>query len=103
VFEMAEAFDVPAEDEVDYQNFVVPTNFTEDKWVRAIEVRAGVPAVVHHILVFARSPGAARPQPYTFIPLTEQAVPPRTHGPSARRHGGRRCGRSPARPDPWSG
>ena len=74
VFEMAEAFDVPAEGEVEYQNFVVPTNFTEDKWVRAIEVRAGVPAVVHHILVFARSPGAAQPQPFRFVPLTEPAV-----------------------------
>jgi len=29
-----------------YQNFTVPTNFTEDKWVQAIEVRPGARSVV---------------------------------------------------------
>ncbi len=75
VFEMAKSFDVPAEGEVAYQNFAMPTNFTEDKWVTAIEVRAGAPAVVHHILAFARVPGAApRPPAFRFIPVSEQAV-----------------------------
>ena len=41
----------------------VPTNFTEDKWIQAIEVRPGVRSVVHHILVFSQEPGAARQQP----------------------------------------
>src|SRR5262249_16692445 len=37
--------------------FEAPTNFTEDKWVQAIEVRPGARGVVHHILVFCREPG----------------------------------------------
>lgn len=56
---MPKAYDVPAKGTIAYQNFVVPTNFTEDKWVQAIEVRPGNRAVVHHILVFANTPQAA--------------------------------------------
>jgi hypothetical protein len=40
-FPKALVFDVPASGEIAYQNFQVPTNFTEDKWVQAIEVRPG--------------------------------------------------------------
>ena len=35
--------------------FEVPTNLTEDKWVRAIQVRPDATAAVHHIIVSARS------------------------------------------------
>ncbi len=34
-----------------YQYFYIPTNFTEPKWVQAIEVRPGNRNVVHHVLV----------------------------------------------------
>jgi len=34
----AQEFDVPASGIVDYQNFRVPTNFTEDKYVQAAEL-----------------------------------------------------------------
>ena len=34
-----------------YQNFIVDTKFTEDCWVRAIEVRPTAREVVHHVLV----------------------------------------------------
>lgn len=74
VIEMAEAFEVPAEGEVRYQTVRMPTHFTEDKWVRAFEVRAGSPSVVHHILAFARTPGAERRAPgFTFVPVSERA------------------------------
>ena len=39
-----------------YKNVDVETELSEDKWVRAIEIRPGVPEVVHHVLVFARPP-----------------------------------------------
>jgi len=64
---MSKAFDVPASGEVPYQYFEIPTNFTEDKWVQAIEVRPGAVSVVHHILAFASEPGAPRRTP-TFQP-----------------------------------
>ena len=60
VLSMTKPFEVPAKGTVNYQFFQIPTNFTEDKWVQAIEVRPGVRSVVHHILVFSRDPGASR-------------------------------------------
>ena len=34
-----------------YEHFVVPTNFTEGRWVRAAEIRPGNRKVVHHVHV----------------------------------------------------
>jgi len=58
VFEMAADFEVPARGTIDYQYFEVPTNFTEDRWMQAGEVRAGDRAHVHHIIVYVREPQA---------------------------------------------
>jgi mono/diheme cytochrome c family protein len=41
VLTMSKSFDVPAAGEIPYQYFELPTNFTEDKWVQAIELRPG--------------------------------------------------------------
>jgi hypothetical protein len=60
VLAMREEFDVPAEGTVGYQYFFVPTNFTEDRWVQAAEVRPGNRAVVHHVIVFVVSPDAVK-------------------------------------------
>lgn len=69
VLAMGEDYDVPAHGTVEYQYFEVPTNFTEDKWVQAIEIRPGAREVVHHVLVFARAPQAAlRPAESTGTP-----------------------------------
>lgn len=56
---MSEDFTVPASGTVDYQYFEVPTGFTEDKWVTAIEFMPGAREVVHHVLVYARVPAPA--------------------------------------------
>jgi hypothetical protein len=58
IVEMPRAFQVPASGTVDYQWIVVPTGFTEDKWVSQVEVRPGNKAVVHHIVIDARAPGS---------------------------------------------
>ena len=50
-------FPVPASGTVEYTYFVVPSGFTEDKWVQNVEVRAGNSKVVHHIVVEVRPPG----------------------------------------------
>ena len=76
VFEMAQDFDVPASGEIAYQYFEVPTNFTEDKWMQAGEVRAGDRSHVHHIIVYVREPGrTARPNVITVRPIIEPAAP----------------------------
>ena len=59
VLRMAKPFEVPAKGSVDYQYFVLPTGFTEDRWVTGAEVRPSNRSVVHHIVVYIREPGAA--------------------------------------------
>src|SRR6185295_2016060 len=56
VFEMPEAYEVPASGTVEYQYFVIPTKFTEDRWIQVMEVRPGNRSVVHHAAVFIRTP-----------------------------------------------
>jgi hypothetical protein len=63
VVSMEQPYELPATGEVPYQYFEVATNFAEDKWVQALEIRPGDRAVVHHVLVYARYPGMTRPQP----------------------------------------
>src|SRR4030095_6200682 len=41
-------FEVPAEGELPMQNFYVAVPFKEDRWVEAVELPPGHPAVVHH-------------------------------------------------------
>jgi len=55
VFEMPDEYKVPADGVVQYEYFYIPTNFTEPKWVQAIEVRPGNREVVHHVLVYYRA------------------------------------------------
>jgi hypothetical protein len=49
--------EVPAKGEIEYQYLVVPTGFTEDKWVQAVEIRPSNRTVVHHAVIFIRPPG----------------------------------------------
>lgn len=71
VVEMPEPFHVPARGTIEYQYFQVPTGFTEDHWIQAMEFMPGAREVVHHILVYAyvpptstnaNTPPAPRPQ-----------------------------------------
>lgn len=58
VLEMPTDFKVPSEGKIDYQYIVIPTKFTEDRWVQAVEARPGNRAVVHHVIAFIREPGS---------------------------------------------
>ena len=58
VFEMPKAFPIPAKGAVQYQYLILPTHFTEDKWVQEVEVRPSDPATVHHAVVYIREPGS---------------------------------------------
>ncbi|HTG75248.1 MAG TPA: thiol-disulfide isomerase, partial [Terriglobia bacterium] len=69
IFTMAQPYNVPTSGEIAYQFVQIPTNFTEDKWAQAIEIRPGVRSVVHHVLVFASEPGGTpRQQPFVQRP-----------------------------------
>jgi hypothetical protein len=70
VFEMQADYQIPATGTIDYQYFEVPTNFTEDRWIQAGEVRAGDRAHVHHIIVYVKEPKpSARPNVVRIRPI----------------------------------
>ena len=76
VISMLKPYDVPASGTINYQYIEIPTNFTEDKWVQAIEVKPGVRSVVHHILVFSKEPGAT-PPPAAFTTIVPRPFAPK--------------------------
>jgi hypothetical protein len=73
VFYLPEEFSVPAEGVVDYKYFTVPTNFTEDKWIQAAEIRPGNREVVHHVIVFVQK-GADRKLLVGYAPGEQPAI-----------------------------
>lgn len=58
VLSIPKPLDVAESGAIAYQFFTVPTNFTEDKSIQALEIRPGERSVAHHILVFVKAPGA---------------------------------------------
>ena len=77
VLTMQENYPIPASGTIAYQYFEVPTNFAEDRWLQAWEVRPSNRSVVHHVIVYARpaetpappapAAGGRRPAPvFTF-------------------------------------
>jgi hypothetical protein len=83
VFEMPNEFSVPAAGTVDYQYIVIPSGFTEDKWIQEVEARPGNRQVVHHILAFIRPPGSkwlkdAQPG-IPYVPVKEENREKRKH------------------------
>jgi hypothetical protein len=75
VFAMEEDYSIPASGTVAYEYFYIPTNFTEAKWLQAIEVRPGNREVVHHVIVLYEAPpdGPRAPAALKFGP--EQELP----------------------------
>lgn len=58
VIEFPRAFEIPANGAIEYQKVIVPTGFTEDKWVQFAEARPSDRAHVHHMIAFIREPGS---------------------------------------------
>ena len=81
VLELPEAYRVPAEGTIDYQYVVLPTDFKEDKWIKAAEVRPDKREVVHHVLAYVRPKGSA---------WLEGAVPGKIFVPKGTRNANRR-------------
>ena len=72
VFEIPVEFEIPARGTIDYQYFEVPTNFTEDRWVQAGEIRVGDHAHLHHVIVSVIPPTPITP---SNVMTTRQIVP----------------------------
>ena len=58
IVEMPKAFELPATGTVNYKYVVVKTNFKDDLWVTAAEMRPGNSKVLHHGKVWVRPPGS---------------------------------------------
>ena len=58
VLQMPKPVMIPAEGNVPYTYEIVPTGFTEDKWVQASEVRPPSRDHVHHAVVYIRPPNS---------------------------------------------
>jgi Copper type II ascorbate-dependent monooxygenase, C-terminal domain len=101
VVAMSSPFQVPASGTIAYQYFQIPTNFTEDKWVQAIEIRPGTASVVHHVLLFASDPAGRRQQrPFVQSPARPTASAPAISDPvpvlAAALEARRQAGAAPA-------
>ena len=58
VFELPQAFPIPASGTIEYQKVIVPTGFTEDKWIQFAEARPDDRAHIHHMIAYVREPGS---------------------------------------------
>lgn len=60
VFQPTEAYNLAAEGDDVYRCYVIPTDYTQDRYVSAMEVRPGNRAVVHHVIAYLDTSGKAR-------------------------------------------
>jgi hypothetical protein len=58
VVEMPKPFELPARGTINYKYILVKTDFKEDMWVTAAEMRPGNSKVLHHGKVWVRPPGS---------------------------------------------
>ena len=58
IIEMPQPYHVPAKGTIEYTYVILPTHFTEDRWVMAAEIRPGNRAVMHHAALHVRPPGS---------------------------------------------
>lgn len=78
IVQMPSAVKIPVQGQVEYTYEIVPTGFTEDKWIQKIEVRPGSPEHVHHAVVYIRPPdskwlrGAPIGTPFTDATLADE-------------------------------
>ena len=47
---------VPAQGTIEYTYIILPTRFTEDTWVQALEIRPGNRTLMHHAVLYERTP-----------------------------------------------
>ncbi len=57
VFRMAEPFTIPANGAVEYQYIRIPVDLPEDRWIKALEIKPGARAQVHHVIAYTQQSG----------------------------------------------
>jgi Copper type II ascorbate-dependent monooxygenase, C-terminal domain len=80
IIQMPVAVKLPAQGQVEYTYEIVPTGFTEDKWIQEIEVHPSSPEHVHHAVVYIRPPdskwlrGAPVGVPFANATLADEKI-----------------------------
>jgi hypothetical protein len=80
IIQMPVAVKLPAQGQVEYTYEIVPTGFTEDKWIQEIEVHPSSPEHVHHAVVYVRPPdskwlrGAPVGVPFANATLADEKI-----------------------------
>jgi hypothetical protein len=85
VVRMPKPVELPAHGDIDYTYVIVPTGFTEGKWVQMSEIQPSSRANVHHAVVYVRPPGsnwlrhAPAGVPFTGADMTDEQDREDTH------------------------
>jgi mono/diheme cytochrome c family protein len=58
IVKMTKPVMLPAHGDIDYTYEIVPTNFTQSKWIQLSEIRPSSRENVHHAVVYIRPPGS---------------------------------------------
>lgn len=74
VFEFPKPVAIKATGTMPYANITLETQLTEDKWVKAVEVRPSAREVVHHVLVFALPPADAERNGEAQVPILDESA-----------------------------
>jgi hypothetical protein len=78
VIGMSHPVPIPARGNLEYVYQIIPTGFTEDRWVSMAEIRPSSPEHVHHAVVYVRPPsskwlrGGSIGRPFTSSDLTAE-------------------------------
>jgi mono/diheme cytochrome c family protein len=86
IVSMPKAVAIPAGGDVEYTYEIVPTHFTEDKWIQMVEVHPSSPQYVHHAVVYVRPPDskwlrhAPIGEPFTASTLSDPQERLEAHG-----------------------
>jgi mono/diheme cytochrome c family protein len=59
VLTMTEGFRIPASGAIPYQYIRIPVDFSEDRWLKAIEIKPGSRAHVHHVIAYTQPKGTS--------------------------------------------
>ena len=60
IFEMPVEYEIDAEGEDEYRQFIIPTNFETDMYIQAVDVQPGNRKTVHHVIPYLDVNGEAR-------------------------------------------
>ena len=75
---MPDTYQIPAKGTIDYTYVIIPSGFTEDTWITAAEIRPGNRALMHHAVLYLRTPGSQwlheYPKNVPFVPNAREGT-----------------------------